>query len=227
MGGPRTSARRFRQRAVAASLSLALTATLTACGGGGSSGSAGSGGKYPLRVVRAEFPARQRLGQTSLMHIGIRNSGQHTVPALTVSISIAGKEGESSSLPFAIHDPEPGLAQPDRPVWVLALHYPKLVGSAANGGAETADRKVFNFGPLKPGATREAVWKLSAVKAGRFTVLYKVDASLDGSARAQTAAGVQPGGSFTARIATAPPETIVTDSGEVVEVHRGRKRRGG
>jgi len=180
-----------------------------------------------VRVVTARFPAKQRLGQTSLLRIGIRNSGNRTVPALIVSISIAGREGETSSLPFAIHDPEPGLAQPDRPVWVLALHYPKLAGSSKAGGAETASRKVFNFGPLKPGATTEAIWKLSAVKAGKYTVVYTIDASLDHTAKAVTTGGVKPGGSFTARISTAPPETIVTDSGEVVEIPRRRKRAGG
>lgn len=208
-------------------MSGSLAVLLAACGGGGSSSDNQAGGRYPVRVVTAQFPTRQRLGQTSVMRIGIRNEGRRTIPALTVSISIGGKDGETSSLPFAIHDPQPGLAQPDRPVWVLALHYPKLTGSSRNGAAETSDRKVFDFGPLKAGATTEAVWKLSAVKAGRYTVLYKIDASLDGSARAVTSGGVEPGGSFTARISTVPPETIVTDSGEVVETHRRRKHAGG
>jgi hypothetical protein len=203
-------------------LSAALALSLSACGGGGSSGSA-EHGKYSLRVVRAEFPAKQHLGQTSVMRIGIRNTGKRTVPALTVSISIAGREGETSSLPFSVHDPEPGLAQPDRPVWVLALHYPKLAGSTKNGAAETSDRKVFDFGPLKPGSTREAVWKLSAVKAGRFTVVYRVDASLDGSARAVTAGGVKPGGSFVVTIAERSPETTVNDAGEIVEIGKSKE----
>jgi hypothetical protein len=204
-----------------------VAVALGACGGGGTSASPGSSGKYPVRVVTAQFPAKQRLGQTSLMRIGVRNTGRRTVPALTVSISIAGREGEASSLPFGVHDLEPGLAQPDRPVWVLALHYPKLAGSARNGAAETASKKAFDFGPLKPGATTEAVWKLSAVKAGRYTVVYNVDASFDGSARAVTTGGVRPGGSFTTQISTAPPETIVTNSGEVVEVPHKGKRSGG
>jgi hypothetical protein len=204
----------------AGALGLALSLAPLACGG--SSGHEATA-KYPVKVVTASFPAKQRLGQTSLMRIGVRNTGRHTVPALTVSIGIKGKEGETASLPFAIHDPQPGLAQPDRPVWVLALHYPKLAGSSKNGGAEGAERKTFNFGPLKPGATREAIWKLSAVRAGTYTVVYKVDASFDGSARAVTAGGVEPGGSFTATISTAPPETIVTDNGEVVEIQRGHK----
>ena len=82
----------------------------------------------PVKITRAEFPTRQRLGQTSLLRLGIRNDGRKTIPALTVSFTVAGKQGQTSNLPFGIHDPEPGLAQPDRPVWVLAAHYPKFAG---------------------------------------------------------------------------------------------------
>ena len=119
-------------------------------------------------MTEASFPTEQHLGQTSLLRLGVRNTGKKTVPALTVTISIAGKQGQTSSLPFGVRDPQAGLAQPDRPVWVLAAGYPKLAGSAEPGGATTSNRKTFDFGPLKPGETTEAVWKLSAVKAGQL-----------------------------------------------------------
>jgi len=61
------------------------------------------------------------------------------------------------------------------------------------------------------------VWKLSAVKAGRYTLLYKIDAGLSGKAKAETGGGVAPGGSFTVEISSAERNTEVTDSGEVVE----------
>ena len=85
------------------------------------------------RSTEASFPTEQHLGQTSLMQLGVRNTGEKTVPALTVTISIAGEEGQTSSLPFGIRDPQPGLAQPDRPVWVLAAGYPRLAGSSEPG----------------------------------------------------------------------------------------------
>jgi hypothetical protein len=59
---------------------------------------------------------------------------------------------------------------------------------------------------------------VSAVRPGRFTVLYSLDAGLSGTARAEGAGGVQPGGSFRVRIAKATPDVEVTDSGEVVEI---------
>jgi hypothetical protein len=201
--------------------------TLVACGGESSSNSNQAAGTYPMKVVTAEFPAKQQLGQTSLMRIGVRNVGRSSVPALTVTISIAGKEGRASSLPFGYRDPEPGLAQPDRPVWVLSARYPKLAGSSAPAGAETSSKKTFEFGPLKPGATTEAVWKLSAVRTGRYTVLYEVGAGLNPEAKARTLAGTEPGGTFVTRITRVPPNTEVTDSGEVVEIptKRGQGNR--
>lgn len=203
---------------------MAVAALLAACGGSSSDANQPAG-TFHVKVVTAQFPTEQRLGQTSLLRIGVRNTGQKAVPALTVTASIAGKQGQDSSLPFGIHDPQPGLAKADRPVWVLAQDYPKLAGSSSPGGAATSNVKTFDFGPLKPGATTEAVWKLSAVKAGRYTILYKVDAGISGTAKAEGPGGVAPGGSFAAKISSVPPNTVVTDSGEVVEIGK-QKRRG-
>jgi hypothetical protein len=171
-----------------------------------------------MKVTNAAFPTEQRLGQTSLLRIGVQNTGDKTVPAVAVSISIAGKEGQTSALPFGIHDPQPELAQADRPVWVLAEGYPQLANTGKKAGAETSGRKTFDFGTLKPGRTVEGVWKLSAVKPGSFTILYGVEAGLSGSARAETSAGVKPGGSFVVQVTKRNPNTVVTDSGEVVEI---------
>jgi hypothetical protein len=200
---------------------VAVAALLAACGGS-SADSNQPGGTYEVKVTEASFPTEQRLGQTSLLRIGVRNTGQKTVPALLVTVSVGGKEGQDSTLPFGYRDPEPGLAQPDRPIWVLAAKYPKLAGSSAPGGATTSNPKTFDFGPLKPGATTTAVWKLSAVKAGEFTLLYGISANLSGTAKAQTAGGASAGGSFVADVAAVPPDVEVTDSGEVVEKQRRR-----
>jgi hypothetical protein len=200
-----------------------VAALLAACGGESSSDANQPAGTYDVRVTDASFPTEQRLGQTSLMALGVRNTGKKALPSLTVTVSIAGKEGQSSSLPFGYRDPQTGLAQPDRPVWVLAAGYPRLADSSDAGGATTSNRKTFSLGPLKPGATTEAVWKLSAVKAGRFTVLYKIDAGLSGTAKAETN-GVAAGGSFATEISAVPPDTEVTDDGEVVEKAKQRQR---
>jgi hypothetical protein len=204
---------------------VAVAALLAACGGESSSDANQPAGTYDVKVTEASFPTEQHLGQTSLMQLGIRNTGKKTLPTLAVTVSVAGKEGRESALPFGFRDPQAGLAQADRPVWVLAQTYPRLFGSSLPGGATTSNRKTFSFGPLKPGKTVRAVWKLSAVKAGHFTVLYSVAAGLSGTAKAKTTGGVSPGGSFVTDIAAASPDTEVTDSGEVVEKAKQRQRR--
>ncbi|HET8862442.1 MAG TPA: hypothetical protein VFM94_04235 [Solirubrobacterales bacterium] len=220
MGGLLRHGRRSRRQALAAGfLAAALTVSVAACGDDESSSDSGeTAGTYPVEIVTAEFPTKQRLGETTLLHLGIRNTGGKALPALTVTISVGGEEGRNSSLPFGYRDPQPGIAQPDRPVWALAANYPKLNGSAERAGAETASPKTFDFGPLKAGATADAVWKLSAVRTGRWEVFYEVGAGLSGTARAETAPGTQAGGSFATEISEVPPDTEVKDNGEVVEI---------
>ena len=201
---------------------LALAASLVACGGS-SSGSDEPEGKYEMKVVKATFPTKQDLGQTSQMRIAVRNTGDRTVPNAGITISIAGEEGQTSSLPFGIHDPQPDLAQPDRPVWVVAEGYPKPPGTKTKrGGVTSSSRKTYDFGAVKAGKTIEGIWKLSAVRAGRFRVLYQVDAGLGGKAKAETDTGVKPGGSFKVQITPTTPNVEVTDSGEVVEIGKGK-----
>jgi len=221
--GNHTEARPARFRGAATSALLAALALLiSACGGGSDepSGANLPSGAYRAEVVTAEFPTAQRLGQTSLMRLGIRNADDRTIPALTVTVTVAGREGQNSVLPFGARDPQPDLAQPDRPVWVLAAGYPKRAGDPEPGGAQTSNQKTFNLGRLAPGRTAEWVWKVSAVKAGRHTVLYSVGVGPGDAARAETAAGVEPGGSFAVRVSKRVPNTIVTDSGEVVTIPR-------
>ncbi|HEY1355283.1 MAG TPA: hypothetical protein VGF09_03125 [Solirubrobacterales bacterium] len=190
---------------------------LAGCGGSSSSEPSGT---REVKVVTASFPSEQSLGQTALLRIGVRNESEDSIPGLTYTVSIGGREGEGATLPFAIRDPQPGLAQPDRPVWVLARHYPKLAGSSEPGGAEGAALKTFTFGPLKPGATNEAVWKLSASRKGSYRVLYSVGST--GEVELKTAAGAKPGGSFAATISPEVQNVTVNGAGEIVEVKEPR-----
>jgi hypothetical protein len=192
------------------------------CGGGSSSADDEPGGTFRVKVTEASFPTSQKLGQTALLKLAVRNTGKRVVPGLSVSFTIAGEQGVNSSLPFGVRDPQPELAQPDRPVWVLAQTYPRLHGSSDPGGASTSSPKTFAFGELEPGKTTTAVWKLSAVRSGKYTLLYSIDAGYSGKAKAKTDNGVRPGGSFKTEISERLPETEVTDSGEIVEVEKGK-----
>jgi hypothetical protein len=202
---------------VVTTIASALALFLVACGEEESvSGANETAGTYRVKVVTAEFPSKQRLGETTLLRLGVRNTGDKPLPSLTVTISVGGEEGRASALPFGYRDPSPELAQPDRPVWALAASYPRLNGSSERAGAETSNPKTFAFGPLKAGATAEAVWKLSAVRTGDYEILYGVGGGIGGAAKAEASPGTQAGGSFTTTITEVPPNTVVTDSGEVV-----------
>jgi hypothetical protein len=221
----RGTGRHSRQtRLLAIAIGFAALAAAAMLGGCGSSSSADDEptGTFHVKVTEASFPTEQNLGQTTLLKLAVRNTGKRTVPALTVSFTIAGKEGVNSSIPFGVRDPQPELAQPERPVWVLAQSYPRLHGSSKPGGASTSSPKTFSFGELKPGASTTAVWKLSAVRSGKYTLLYSVNAGLSGKAKAKTDNGVRPGGSFATEISERLPETEVTDDGEIVEVGKGK-----
>jgi len=196
-------------------LTLLLAAALSACGGGGERQDASEPeGKFPVKLVTSSFPTRQRLAQPSLLRIGFQTTGQKPVPAVAITISI----DKNAIHPFSTFDKQPGLADPDRPVWVLENDYPKLAGEKTPAGAQTANDKTFDFGTLQPGKTVEAVWKVTPVMAGVFAVDYKVDAGLTGKAKAVTSDGGPVSGSFVVKISDVPPQTRVNDQGEVVEV---------
>ncbi|MGH2981627.1 MAG: hypothetical protein ACRDKV_06260 [Solirubrobacterales bacterium] len=199
-------------------LALALSPALAGCGGGEERQDASEpAGKFPVRIVTSSFPTRQRLAQTSLLRIGVQNTGSKPVPSLAITISL----DRNAIHPFSVYDTQPGLADPDRPVWVLENDFPRLAGSNRTAGAATANDKTFDFGTLEPGETVEAVWRVTPVRAGTYTLDYQVDAGLTGKAKAVTADGGPPTGSFVVRISDQPPKTRVNDQGEVVTVPSG------
>jgi hypothetical protein len=228
--GPGGEARRARLRRAGAGLVAGtLAVALVACGSDAERQDEDEpAGKYPIEIVSASFPPRQRLAETSFLRLGVRNTGREELPTLAFTISIAGKRGEAALAPFSVRDPQPGLAIPDRPVWILETDYPQLAGTSENAGAQTANEKTFDFGPMKPGETTEAVWKVTPVRPGSYTLTYRVDAGLHGKAVAVTEDGSPPAGSFAVTITDVPPQTRVNAAGQVVEIPKGGRggRRG-
>ena len=196
----------------------ALALALVACGGGGERQDQDEPeGSFPVNIVTSQFPTRQRLAETSFLRLGVENTGQKSIPDLAITISI----DKNAIRPFSIRDPQPDLAAPDRPVWVLENDYPKLAGETSPAGAQTANDKTFSFGDLEPGKRVEAVWKVTPVRAGTYTLDYQVDAGLNGKAKAETADGSPPTGSFVVQISSTPPQTRVNDAGQVVVIPQG------
>ena len=89
---------------------------------------------------------------------------------------------------------------------MLARTLPELAGSSEPGGADTSNRKTFSFGPLKPGETTRAVWKLSAV-SGPVHAPLPVGAGLSGDAKARPPAASPPAAPSSPQISTRAART--------------------
>jgi hypothetical protein len=189
--------------------------TIAGCGGSeaGDQFASEAPGEYPVKVVSAEFKPRQFVARTYDLVISARNTGDETIPAMVVTIDLPG---ETSTLAFAARNPQPELAQPQRPIWVMERNYPKLAGTTGSGGAATANRRTFNFGELPAGETANMVWRVTAVEPGNYRVSYRLSAGLGLDTSAVDASGGTPGGVLPVRITDRAVLTKVDEEGNVV-----------
>jgi hypothetical protein len=195
---------------------------LAACGGDEESQADNEPkGEFPVEVASAKFPARQRLAQTSDLVLEVENAGDETIPDLAITIFTGDEKADG---PFNIRSEQADLADPNRPVWILENDYPKVLADGIDpseldaeptAGAETAATDTFAFGPLAPGESQAAVWRVTPVQPGTYTVHYEVAGGIDGNAKAVTADGSPVEGEFVVTITDKPPNTRVTDSGKV------------
>ena len=154
-------------------------------------------GIYKVRVVKASFPTAQKLAKTSIFRLVVRNVDTRTIPDLAVTVDS-----------FTTRSQQPGLADPNRPVWI--------VDEGPTGGT-TAYANTWALGSVPPGATRTFVWKVTAVQAGTHTVKYRVAAGLNGKARAKVNGQPDFQGSFTVAISGKPAQSRVDpETGKVV-----------
>ncbi len=200
-------------------------AFLTACGGSGDDGGQFANeatGAFPVEVISSEFKAVQTVAQTYDLTLAVRNSGDDTIPAINATINLPGL---GSTLAFAYRDRQEGLAQAQRPIWVLEEGYPKLAGTVGRGGAGTANRRTFNFGELEPGDTANMVWRVTALKPGKYKLAWKVSAGLGTETSAELADGSQPAGVLPVRIGNRARLTRVDENGKVVPLSPSDQRK--
>lgn len=212
-------ARPGRRVVAALALSGLAAGLLAACGGDDSTSQQNAdepSGDFPVAVTKAKFPTEQRLALTSDLVIGVRNIGDETVPELAFTIETDDGDADGS---FQTQIDDPAVSNPSRPVWILESKYPREVGAplprGLSGGLR-AQTNTFAFGPLDPGDEQTIVWKLTAVEAGTYTLHYRVEAGLDGEAKAVTADGGEVKGEFVVTISDKAPKATVNDKGQVV-----------
>lgn len=183
-------------------------------------GAAGCGGQprqdanepsrtYPLEVTRASFPTAQKVAQASVMTVSVRNAGKQVVPDVAVTVETAGSGTGAQA--FSVVDSQPNLAERSRPVWIVDAG-PVGDGKTERPGFQTgqpntAYANTWALGSLAPGRTVTFMWRVTAVRAGRYTVQYAVAPGLDGRAKAQLV-GSAPR-SFTVNVSRAAPGVVI------------------
>ena len=189
-----------------------------ACGGARSQPPAQSTASFPVAVLHASFPARQRLAQRSRLVIAVRNVGRRTIP--NIAVTITNPLTGTSAKPFAaLIAPQPGLASRSRPVWIVDRPPGECVFQCPQGGAgaaATAYANTWALGPLAPQSTQTFIWRVTAVAAGRYLVAYRIAAGLNPPARAALPSGRPAAGVFAVVISNRPRRSYVQNNGRVV-----------
>jgi hypothetical protein len=178
-------------------------------------------GKFPIDA-RASWTTSQALSQHTSLVITARNTGTKTVPNVAVTITDGNpampRIGTQAQAFQELLD-MPGVASQSRPVWIVDQAPGPCGYSCKSGGpgaAVTAYSNTWALGSLPPGKSVTFDWRLTAVAPGTHYVYWRVAAGLNGKAKAVTAAGGPPEGSFTVNIAKAPAQAYVNNSGKVV-----------
>jgi hypothetical protein len=168
-------------------------------------------GEFPVEVVGATFPERQKLAERSNLVITVRNSGRETIP--NVALTVEG---------FGYRKADPDLADRERPRFAVNGVPVEIAGfpdskDATPRGCDTASVDTWACGPLRPDAQATFRWSVTAVQAGPFKIDWRVDAGLDGKARAVGAGGgPAPTGSFAGSISSRPAQTRVGEDGRTI-----------
>ena len=170
----------------AVTTTLAATAlALAGCGGNERQDANERAATYTVDVTQASFPASQRLARPSQMRIAVKNTGSERLPDVAVTVDSFSRRSE-----------QPGLADPERPIWI--------VDEGPSGGT-TAFTNTWALEGLAPGETKTFRWRVTPIEAGRYRVKYTVAAGLDGKAKARGDDGESPvTGTFPVRISREP-----------------------
>jgi hypothetical protein len=217
----------WRTRSCGLAIGLAVAVTLGACGSGAEQNVNEPNAKFKVAVT-SSFPASQRLAEATNFVVKVTNEDTKTIPDVAVTICNVTcgysrsdlQSGEGTSVQaFSYKLNMPGLASDSRPVWIVDQAPGPCLYSCNSGGpgaAVTAYSNTWALGTLKPGKSKTFDWKVTAVQPGKYTVAWQVAAGLNGKAKARTAGGVEPQGTFSVKIANTPRQAYVDNNGQVV-----------
>jgi hypothetical protein len=187
-----------------------------------------------VEIVSASFPGQQRLAKDSNLTIAVRNPGPKAIPIVSVTVkcpTAARSTGGSGGSPsgsgggggaFGYRTSYPGVADPIRPQFVVNTIPTRTPRNYDHGRLDPLERSstyvdTFPLGPLAAGRTATFKWNVTAVKAGSYRICYRVNAGLDGKAKAVKASSGSPiSGQFAGMIQGRPPQAHIAQDGKTV-----------
>jgi hypothetical protein len=210
------------RRIAALALSLAgLSALVAGCGGKVKEQDRYEPkGTFPIRVLSASFPAKQKLAKDSRMRIVVENAGQDRVPDISVTVKCPGR-GLGGSFMTTLGESD--VSDPERPQFIVnrlptrtVRRDPPLDPAPLERSSALVD--TFPLGALAPGRRVQFNWDVTAVKAGPYHLCWRVNAGLYGKADAVAAADsrLPISGEFKGAVSNTPPKARVADNGRTV-----------
>lgn len=184
---------------------------LAGCGGGERQDENEAEGNFPIEVVEAKFPEKQKLAKSSDLVVTVRNAGRETIP--NIALTVNGFDERKS---------DPDLADPSRPVFALNGVQLEIAGfpeakDASPRGCDSAYVNTWACGPLRPNEQRTFRWSVTAVRAGDYKIDWRVAAGLDGKAKAVApGGGPAPRGQFSGTVSDKAPTVRVADDGKTI-----------
>jgi hypothetical protein len=181
------------------------------CGGGERQDENEASGNFPVEVVKSSFPEKQKLAKSSDLEVTVRNAGRETIP--NIGLTVNGFDERKNN---------PDLADPNRPVFAVNGVQVQIAGfpeskDAAPRGCDTAYVNTWACGPLKPNEMKTFRWSVTAVRAGDYRISWRVNAGLDGKAKAVApGGGPAPRGVFAGTISHRAPTVRVADDGHTI-----------
>jgi hypothetical protein len=186
-------------------VALAAALLVTAGCGGKRQDADEPSGRFDVSVVGARFPARQTIAQRTLLRIAVKNSDKRTVPNVAVTVATRPAHSGAAPIAFGEADVDTRLADTAKPVWIL---------DRAPAGGESAYTNTWSLGQMFPGEIKTFTWHLTAVKAGTYTIAYRVSPGLNGKARVESAEDAR--GVLRASISDEPVPARIGDDGKVI-----------
>ncbi len=139
-----------------------------------------------------------------MLKLEVANRGDRATPNLAVTVETDPGEKGQAPVSFAQKVGNPALADGAEPVWIV---------DEGPAGGESAYTNTWAVGPLGKGQTRTVEWKLTALKAGRYTVGWQLAPALEGDFKL---AGGRTKGEFVVTIEDDPVPARVDGEGNVI-----------